>query len=290
MTPKNTALRTTIFSLISNIVLALIKGIAGIVGHSYALIADAIESAVDSLSSLLVMLGISYASKPADENHPYGHGRMEPLITLLVVLALAGSACFIAYESIQHILTPHKVPKTWTLIVLAAIILWKEVSFQVVWRKGVMLNSTALKADAWHHRSDALTSVTAFVGITIAVMLGEGYETADDWAALIASGLILYNAYKIFRPALSEIMDEHIHEDIVEKIRKISNQVDGIEGTEKCHVRKVGMVYYVDLHARVDGSISVREGHELAHRLQDVLLEKLPAIGQVLIHIEPSPQ
>lgn len=285
---KKLALKATYFSIVGNICLAIIKGFAGFFGNSYALVADAIESTTDIFASILVLFGIKYASRPADKNHPYGHGRAEPLITFLVVGFLIFSAIVIAYHSIQNINTPHKLPKSWTLYVLAAIILWKEVSYRIVLSKSIQTNSSALKADAWHHRSDAITSVAAFIGISIALFMGPGYETADDWAALFASGFILYNCYLIFRPALAEIMDEDLHNDLIDNIREISLQVKGIKNTEKCYVRKSGMSYQVDLHAIVDATISVREGHQLAHQLQDKLQEKLPEISNVLIHIEPD--
>lgn len=288
MTNEQAAIRTTYFSLIGNISLAFIKGLAGIFGNSYALIADAIESTTDVFASLLVLFGFHYAKRPADENHPYGHGKIEPLITFLVVAFLVISAALIAHESIHNIRTPHKSPKAWTLIILGGIILWKEISYRIVIKKSIETHSTSLKADAWHHRSDAITSVMAFIGISIALILGKGYEAADDWAALLAAGFILYNSYLIFRPALGEIMDEHVYDDLIAEIRIISAEVDGILGTEKCYIRKAGMRYHVDLHAIVDGRISVKNGHDLAHKLQDTLHEKIPNLAQVLIHIEPD--
>ena len=288
MTSEKTAIKATYFSIIGNTCLAITKGLAGIFGNSYALIADAIESTTDIFSSFLVLFGIKYSNKPADENHPYGHGRAEPLITFLVVGFLITSATIIAYESIGNITTPHELPKPWTLIVLGAIILWKEFSFRLVMKRSVETHSSSLKADAWHHRSDAITSVAAFIGITIALFFGKGYESADDWAALFASGFILYNSYLIFRPALSEIMDEHLYDDLVENIRNVSHSVEGIMDTEKCFIRKSGMKYHVDLHAVVDGKISVKEGHDLAHKLKDVLRAEILELGHVLIHIEPS--
>lgn len=285
---KQTAIKATYFSLIGNVCLAIIKGLAGFFGNSYALIADAIESTTDVFSSLLVLLGLHYASRPADENHPYGHGRIEPLITFMIVMFLIISATIIAYESIQNIQTPHKVPKPWTLIVLAGIIIWKEISFRIVRKKGMETNSSSLLADAWHHRSDAITSVAAFIGIGIAVIFGKGFETADDWAALFAAAFILYNSYLILRPALGEIMDENLYEDLILEIRRKSLEVNGILDTEKCMVRKVGMDYYVDLHAIVAPDISVKEGHALAHDLKDYLKIKIPELGNVLIHIEPE--
>lgn len=290
MAPNNekTAIKTTYFSIAANTALAVIKGLAGFFGNSYALIADAIESTTDIFSSLLVLLGLKYAERPADKNHPYGHGKIEPLITFVVVAFLVTSATIIAYESIQHIRTPHKTPKPWTLFVLGAIILWKELSYRIVIKKSVETNSSSLKADAWHHRSDAITSITAFIGISIALFFGPGYETADDWAALFASAFILYNGYRIFRPALGEIMDEHRYEGLIDEIRRVSLQVDGILGTEKCYVRKTGMYYHVDLHAIVNGQITVTAGHDLAHQLQDTLKKEIPNLGNVLIHIEPE--
>ena len=288
MTKEQTAIKTTYFSFIGNTSLAIIKGVAGYFGNSYALIADAIESTTDIFASFLVLFGIKYSNKPADKNHPYGHGRAEPLITFLVVGFLITSASFIAHESIIHIQTPHELPKTWTLFVLGAIIIWKEISFRLVLKKSKETNSSSLKADAWHHRSDAITSVAAFIGISIALILGKGYESADDWAALFASGFIVYNCYLIFRPALGEIMDEHLYDDLVVEIRKVALTVKGIKGTEKCFIRKAGMKYPVDLHAIVDANITVKEGHEIAHNLKDTLRKEILELGHVLIHIEPN--
>jgi cation diffusion facilitator family transporter len=285
---EQTAINTTYFSIAGNIGLAITKGIAGVLGNSYALIADAIESTTDIFASLLVLFGIKYANRPADENHPYGHGRIEPIITFIVVGFLIASAALIAYQSVVHILTPHESPKSWTLIVLVIIILWKEASFRLVIRRSNETNSSSLKADAWHHRSDAITSVAAFVGISIALYFGEGYETADDWAALLASGLIIYNSYKIFRPALGEIMDEHFHDELIQEIRMVAFQVEGVLDTEKCFIRKTGMRYHVELHALVDAKISVREGHTIAHQLKDALQATLPQLGHIHIHIEPK--
>ena len=288
MTQEQTAIKTTYFSIIGNTCLALIKGLAGYFGNSYALIADAIESTTDIFSSLLVLMGIKYANRPADKNHPYGHGRAEPLVTFLVVGFLITSATIIAYEGIININTPHELPHPYTLIVLGAIIVWKEISYRLVIKKSKEIHSSSLKADAWHHRSDAITSVAAFIGISISLFAGKGYEAADDWAAIFASGFILYNSYLIFRPALGEIMDEHLYDDLIEDIRRISLTVEGIKGTEKCFIRKAGMAYHVDLHAMVDAHISVKDGHGIAHDLKDTLRREIPQIGHVLIHIEPN--
>lgn len=288
MSSHNLAIRTVIFSMLGNAALAGIKFLAGIFGNSYALIADGIESTVDIFSSFLVLLGLRYAARPADENHPYGHGKAEPLITFAVVVFLVLSAFTIAWQSIKNIQTPHALPEAWTLWVLAGIIAWKETTFQVVLRRSKKLGSSSLKAEAWHHRSDAITSVAAFIGISIALFGGEGYEIADDYAALLACGFILYNCYGIFRPALSEVMDENNHEDLVDEIRKVALSVPGVSDTEKCFIRKAGMKYHVDLHAHVDGKLTVRQGHDIAHELKDTLRREIPQLGHVLIHIEPA--
>lgn len=288
VTQHQSAIKATYFSLIGNAALALIKGIAGVFGNSYALIADAIESTADIFSSFLVLFGLKYSNRPADDNHPYGHGKAEPLITFLVVGFLITSATIIAYESIINIRTPHNLPKSWTLIILGIIIVWKEFSFRKVMKRANETDSSSLKADAWHHRSDAITSIAAFTGISIALFLGKGYESADDWAALFASGFILYNSYKIFRPALGEIMDEHLYDDLILEIRKVSGNVEGVIDTEKCFIRKAGMKYHVDLHATVDANITVKQGHDIAHLLKDTLRHNIPQLGHVLIHIEPN--
>lgn len=287
MSKEKKAIKTSYFSILSNTLIAIIKGVAGVLGHSYALIADAIESTVDIFSSLLVLIGLRYAERPADKNHPYGHGRVEPIITFAIVGFLIVSATIITIESIRNILTPHELPKVWTLYILAVIILWKEGSYHYVMRRGKQTKSSSLKADAWHHRADAITSVTAFIGISLAIYFGEGYESIDDWAALFAAGIILYNSYRILKPALIEMMDEQVYDDLVAEIQKVAIEVRGIKNTEKCYVRKAGIRYNIDIHARVDKDITVEEGHAISHDLKDTLKKKIPELAEVLIHIEP---
>jgi cation diffusion facilitator family transporter len=287
-THKETATRTALLSMFSNAGLAITKGITGVLGHSDAMIADAIESTADVFASLLVLFGLNYSAKPADENHPYGHGKAEALVTFAVVGFLLISATIIAVESIRNLQQPQEKPEIFTLYVLGVIILIKEFSYRYVKKKSEETNSSSLHADAWHHRSDAISSVMAFVGISIALIFGKGYEKADDWAALLASVFIVYNAFLIFRPALGEIMDEHLHDHVIADIRRLSTNVNGVLDTEKCLVRKTGMVYIVDLHVEVDGKLSVFDGHEISHRLKDYLMEQMPEIADVLIHIEPK--
>lgn len=276
------------FSIFGNVGLAIIKMIAGFLGNSFALIADGIESITDVFSSILVWLGIRYANRPADENHPYGHGKAEPLITFVVVIILVIAAIFIAYKAIINIQTPHETPKKFTLWFLGGIIVLKEYFYRKISKTGKETQSTAIEADAWHHRSDAITSLAAFIGILMAVIMGEGWESADDWAALVASSFIIFNAYLIFRPALGEIMDEHIYDEFIVKIKHSAQQVQGVVSTEKCFVRKHGMQYNIDLHLIVSGKITVQAGHDIAHKVKDKLLHDYPEIQDVLIHIEPD--
>jgi cation diffusion facilitator family transporter len=287
-TNEQKAVKTTYLSMAGNALLALAKGLTGFFGNSYALMADAIESTSDIFASILVLFGIKYSNKPADKNHPYGHGRAEPLVTFMVVGFLIASAVIIAYQSIQHIQTPHELPEPYTLIVLGIIIIIKESFYRVVMKRSKQTKSSSLKAEAWHHRSDVITSLTAFIGISIALILGKGYENADDWAALAASVMILFNSYLILRPALGEIMDEHFYDDMIADIRQLASQVQGIIDTEKCYVRKVGMKYYVDLHAIVNKDLTVKQGHDIAHRLKNEIKKNRPEIADVLIHIEPD--
>ncbi len=284
------AINTAYFSIIGNALLAITKGLTGIFGNSFALIADAIESTSDVFSSLLVLFGLKYSTKPADKNHPYGHGKAEPIVTFIIVGFLVISATIIAYQSIINILSPQKTPEIYTLYVLGTIVVVKEVFYRFVSKKSNQTKSTSLKADAWHHRSDAITSLMAFIGISIAIYMGKGYEAADDWAALLASGFIVYNAYLIFRPALGEIMDEHMHDDFIVEIKKVALTVEEVKGTEKCYVRKAGMAFLVDLHLLVDGKLSVKKGHEIAHDVKKEIQSKFPEIADVLIHIEPEDQ
>jgi len=285
---SETAVKASVFSIIGNASLALIKFLGGYFGNSYALIADAIESSTDVFSSILVFLGLKYSSRPADDNHPYGHGKAEALITFLVVLSLIIAAIIIAYESFQNIITPHESPRPFTLIILGGIILFKEASFQYVMKKSRETNSSALKADAWHHRSDAITSLMAFIGIAISLIMGEGWEIADDITALLASGFIIYNAYNILRPALGEMMDEDLYGHENERIKVIARLVPGVKAVEKCVMRKSGMVYFVDMHAVVSGSLSVAEGHAISHLIKDRVMEIIPQVQDVLVHIEPD--
>ena len=281
-------LKSTLLGMFTNILLATIKGVAGVLGNSYALVADAIESASDVLTSGIVLLGLKMAGKPADSNHPYGHGKFEPLAAVVVALTLLGAAIVIAVESIQEIRTPHHAPAAFTLMVLAGVIVVKELLFRFVIDVGARTGSIAVTTDAWHHRSDAITSLAAFLGISIALIGGPGYESADDFAALIASAVIAVNAIYLLHPALRELVDTAPSPEIAIQIKSIAVGVPGVLGTHKCHVRKVGLDHFVDLDVLCDPEATIRGGHEIAHNVGEALQEALPLITKVLVHVEPA--
>lgn len=281
-------IRTTILGIITSIILASIKAVAGVLGNSYALIADAIESTSDVFTSIIVLTGLKIAKRPADKTHPYGHGKAEPFAGILVASALFIAAIIIIIQSIHEIITPHHSPAPFTLIVLVVVVLVKEFLFRFIIKVGESVESTAVKNDAWHHRSDAITSGFAFIGIAIALIGGKGYEEADDYAALCASIIIIYNSYRLFKPALFEIMDTAPSSEVIDKIINTSFLVGGILAIDKCFARKMGFQYYIDMHIIVDGNISVYNGHEIAHTVKDKLIESFTNISDVLIHIEPA--
>ncbi|MGQ9798312.1 MAG: cation diffusion facilitator family transporter [Ignavibacterium sp.] len=284
----NKGIRTTIIGIITSILLAVIKVVAGILGNSYALIADAIESASDVFTSIVVLAGLKIAQLPPDQKHPYGHGKAEPFAGIVVAIALFVAAIIIITQSIHEIITPHHAPAPFTLIVLVLVILTKEFLFRYIIKIGTEVNSVAVKNDAWHHRSDAFTSGAVFIGISIALIGGEGYEQADDFAALSASGVIILNAYRLLRPALDEIMDAAPSKEINQEIIYATNSVSGVIATDKCYVRKMGLDYYIDIHIIVDGNLTVHDGHKIAHNVKDCLMNTFPQISNVLVHVEPA--
>jgi len=271
-----------------NLVLALVKISTGVLGNSYAMIADGIESTADIFSSLMVWSGLRLSSKPPDQSHPYGHGKAESLAGLMVAVFLIGAAILIAVQSIREILTPHHTPAWYTLLVLVLVIITKEVLYRRMFRIGQSLDSSALKSDAWHHRSDAITSAAAFLGISIALIGGPGYEAADDWAALLACSVILYNGFRLLRPALDEVMDAAAPSDVEKQIRSIATDIEGVVEIEKCRIRKSGLGFLMDVHVVVNGDLSVREGHKIGHVVKERLLGSLLPISDVIIHIEPD--
>ena len=272
---------------IVNCVLAFVKIAFGVLGNSYALIADGVESTLDIFGSLLVWAGLRLAALPPDDTHPYGHGKAETLAAIAVGVLLLGTSALLAIESIREILTPHHAPAPFTLGVLLGVIIVKELLFRKVLRHSTELGSMALESDAWHHRADVVTSCAAFLGITVALVGGPGFEAADDYGALVACAVIAFNGIRVLGPALNEAMDTapgvHIHD----AVRTAAATVAGVEGIEKCKIRKMGVEFYVDLHVLVQGDLPVREGHTIAHAVKDAIRERMPSVADVLVHIEP---
>ncbi|MGB8167911.1 MAG: cation diffusion facilitator family transporter [Chthoniobacteraceae bacterium] len=279
--------RLAVVGIFVNALLAAVKIAAGIIGNCYALIADGIESTLDIFGSLVIWFGLKVAAEPPDDDHPYGHGKAEALAAIVVALTVIGAAIGLAVQSIREIVTPHHAPAPFTLIVLVAVVVIKETLFRKVIHAGAEIGSTAVKTDAWHHRSDAITSLAAFGGISVALVGGPGWEPADDWAALFACGLIAFNGWRLLLPALHETMDTAAPEELRSEVARLAGVVAGVAAIEKCRVRKAGLEYYVDIHVGVAADLTVREGHRIAHAVKDALREAQPAIADVLVHIEP---
>ena len=282
-------LRVSGVSLGLNVLLAVVKITVGVIGNAYALVADGIESTIDVVSSLVVWSGLRVSARPPDENHPYGHGKAESIAGVVVALLLLGAGVLIAVQSIREIRTPHHAPEWYTLPVLVGVVALKEGMFRYVHRAGRQLGSGALKGDAWHHRSDAVTSTAAFLGIGIALLGGPGYEQADDWAALAACAVILFNATRLLIPAFDEVMDATVPSSTHGEIRRIAGSVPGVLDVEKLRIRKSGTGLLMDIHIEVEGRKTVREGHEIAHRVKDRLVESELPISDVVVHVEPGP-
>jgi len=280
-------IKTTFIGIIVSFFLAVIKIFTGIIGNSYALIADGIESLTDIFTSSIVLTGLYFASKPPDEDHPYGHGKAEPFAGVAVAFGIFIAAMIIVVQSIYEIITPHHAPAMYTLIILIVVIITKETLFRFVIKVGNSVKSVAVRSDAWHHRSDAITSAAAFIGISIALIGGEGYESADDFAALFASVIIIVNAYRIFKPALYELLDTAPPAKTIQKVRDVAANVENVMGIDKCYVRKMGFDYFVDIHVLVDANLPVYKGHEIAHKVKDELIKEYSNISDVLVHIEP---
>jgi cation diffusion facilitator family transporter len=280
-------LKATAAGLVTNSLLAATKLTTGIIGHSYALIADAIESMADIFSSLIVWRGMIVAQRPADADHPYGHGRAETLAAAAVAIMLLGAAGLILIQSIREIIEPHQAPAPFTLFVLLAVVLVKEGLFRFVGGIGADIASDAVTTDAWHHRSDAITSAAAALGISIALVGGPKFSIADECAAIFASGIIAFNGWRLLQQPLGELMEARPQEDVAGQARAVALQVTGVRGVEKCHARKLGHMYVLDMHVEVDGALPVADAHDLAHAVKDDIRAKLPRVHDVTIHIEP---
>lgn len=283
-------IRSAQIGVIVNALLAMIKLVAGIVGNTYALVADAVESTADIFASLVVWGGLRVASRDPDEEYPFGYGKAESVAAAVVSIMLLAASLGIAFEAVREIRTPHKTPAPWTLLVLVGVLLVKFVLFRRTLNAGEAAGSTAGKADAFHHRSDALTSAAAFVGISIALWGGPGWEQADDWAALFASLVIFYNGVLLMRPALYDLMDRMPGTEIIAPVRRAAEAVPSVLAVEKLSARKAGLVYYVDIHVQADPSMSLNDAHELSGAVKSSIRATVPRVAGVLVHMEPFKQ
>ncbi len=274
--------------IVINCVLAAAKLSAGVAGHSYALTADGVESTLDIFSSLIIWAGLRLAARPPDATHPYGHGKAEPVAAIVVALGIVAAALALSAESIREIITPHHAPAPFTLAVLVGVVVIKEWLFRRVAKAGERIGSSAIKTEAWHHRADAISSTAAFIGISIALIGGPGFESADDWAALFACLLVGFNGWRLMRPAMDEILDTAPPAALNAFIMKTAAGVPGVIAPEQCRVRKMGLEYYVDIHIEVDGSLTVFESHAIAHAVKDAIRTANPDVADVLVHIEPG--
>lgn len=285
-------IRAAQVGLLANAALVVVKLVAGVLGNAYALIADAVESSADIASSLIVWGGLSIAALPPDEDHPFGHGKAEPLAAAIVALMLLGAAVGIAVEAIREIRLPHHVPATWTLVVLVGVMVAKTLLARRVHSVGASIESTAVKADAAHHLSDALTSLAAFVGILTAVLgsrlTGDvRWAQADDWAALVATLVIGWNGATMLRSAMHDLMDRSPGANVVAPIEQAALGVPGVLAIEKVHVRKVGLSYLVTLHVQADALLSLRDSHILGGKVKGAIRAAAPGVESVLVHMEP---
>ncbi len=281
------SLRATFLGLAVNVVLTVAKFLAGILGHSQALIADAVESLADIFSSIIVWRGLVVAETPPDDDHPYGHGKAEPLAAAIVSAMLLLAAAWIAFNALHALNEPRVAPSPWTLIILIVVIAVKETLFRFVLRESETVSSSAVETDAWHHRSDAITSAAAFLGISISLAGGKGYEAADNWAAVVAAAVIAWNGWRLLRPAFNELMDRAPDRVLIEQIRAIAKSIAGVDDIDKCHVRKMGYQFFVDIHVVVDPQMTVERSHRIGHEVKNRVRAEIPAVRDVLVHIEP---
>jgi len=276
--------------MIANTLLATAKLVAGLVGHSNALVADAVESLADLFSSVIVWRGLVVASEPADADHPYGHGKAEPIAAAVVSTMLLLAAASITIQATIEILQPQQVPSAYTLYVLIVVVAIKESLFRFVMREGISVESSVVRTDAWHHRTDAITSLAAGLGISISLIGGERYAAADDAAAVVAAVIIAWNGWRMLRPAMDELMDASPDPTVATRVSRIAAATPGVARVEKCLVRKMGWLFYVDMHVEVDPQMTVQRAHEIAHNVKDEVRRQLPAVHDVLVHIEPARQ
>lgn len=280
-------IRAAITGLVVNALLVVVKITAGLVGSSYALVADGVESSLDLFSSVIVWQGMRVAGRQPDERHPFGYGKAEPIAAAMVAFMLLVAALGIAVQAVREIITPHHAPAPFTLFVLVGVIGIKELLFRRVLGVGQTLESAAVTADAWHHRSDAITSAAAFIGISVALIGGPSWAPADDVAALLGSGIIVINGLRLLTPALRDLMDRAPDPTITRRIVEVAEAIPGVRRVEKVLARSVGTGYRAVLHVQTDPEMSLADAHGLGGRVRSAIVGEVAAIQDVVIHMEP---
>ena len=279
--------QTVITAVILSLALGVTKLVAGLAGNSYALVADAVESFTDIIGGAVVWGGLHISSKPATSRYPYGYGKAESLAAAIVAAIVLFVGIGIALEAILEIRTPHHAPEPFTLAVLVLVVIVKELLYRRIAKVGSEHDSTSLQADAWHHRADAVTSLCAFIGISTALFGGNGWEPADDWAALVAAGIIIFQSFRIAAVPFRELLD-FTDEVFAAEIIAEATKIPGVRKVQKVHLRKSGSKHLADMHLWVSGSMNVRDAHALSHQVKDHLIEVFPSLLNVLIHLEPD--
>jgi len=282
------AVRTAGAGLAINLLLGVVKLVGGIVGNSFALISDAVNSIGDSLGSGVVLFALRVAQKPPDSDHPYGHTRAESVAGLSVAWLIAFSAITVGWEAVTHMFDRHTAPAAWTLWIAAANVAIKEVLYRVNKSIGERIGSQSLVANAWDHRSDALCSLAVVFGIAAVRWGGPRFVWADEVAALVVVAAILWSAFHLLRSNAAELMDQQADEETVDAIRQATLKVPGVSAVEKLRVRRSGMECFADIHVEVDPNMTVERGHKIGHDVKERLINEITALRDVLVHLEPE--
>jgi cation diffusion facilitator family transporter len=270
-----------------NLALGAAKLAGGLIADSFALLSDAVNSLGDSLTSLVVLLALWVAQKPADEEHPYGHTRAEAVAASNVALIVMLSALWVGWQALRHFSAPNDVPPLWTLVLAGGNVVIKEALYRYKVGVGRRTGSSAIIANAWDHRSDAFCSLAVLLGLGAVRVGGPRWIWADDAAALIVVAAIVWSSFGIFRRSASELMDVQADDELVQEIRRAAEEVPGVRAIEKLRVRKSGLEYLADMHIEVDAHTTVEEGHRIGHVVKDRLVSRFARLRDVLVHLEP---
>ena len=282
------AMQVSINSIIVNLILSVGKLAAGILANSAAMISDAIHSASDVFSTFIVMAGVKISNKASDAEHQYGHERLECVAAIILAIVLALTGIGIGYAGLEKIFHASaedlKIPGSLALIAAVISIIVKEGMFWYTKKAAAKINSSALMADAWHHRSDALSSIGSFIGILGARM---GYPALDPLASVVICLMIVYASYEIFKDAIDKMVDKSCDEETEKAMQELILCQKGVKNIDMLHTRLFGARIYVDIEIAADGNMTLREGHEIAQQVHDRIEEKFPLVKHCMVHVNP---